>query len=168
MISATDAPTPTATIAIDPTLLALLPFIGVIVTVLVGLFGAWVQSRREHARWVREQRFEAYVRVRAIITRLEYTDADHKLADLRRGADDHDLESARQRLSEVDDYKEALLTIRADFFDATVPLTILGPASVDDATTALLDAMNRENEAEINAAKKLLVTEMRKALGVRY
>ena len=39
---------------------------------------------------------------------------------------------------------------------------------LDDATTALLDAMNRENEAEINAAKKRLVTEMRKALGVRY
>jgi hypothetical protein len=27
---------------------------------VVGLFGAWIQSRREHVRWIREQRLAAY------------------------------------------------------------------------------------------------------------
>lgn len=27
---------------------------------LIGLLGAWIQTRREHVRWVRQQRFEAY------------------------------------------------------------------------------------------------------------
>ena len=30
------------------------------VAALIGLFGAWIQSRREHERWVREQRLSAY------------------------------------------------------------------------------------------------------------
>lgn len=45
----------------DPLLLALLPLAGVAVTVLAGLFGAWIQGRREHSRWIQETRYHAYV-----------------------------------------------------------------------------------------------------------
>lgn len=42
---------------IDPTLLALLSiFGGATLTVIAGFFGAWIQSRREHSKWLREQR----------------------------------------------------------------------------------------------------------------
>lgn len=42
---------------IDP-LLSLL--IGALGAALLGLLGAWIQSFREHARWVREQRLRTY------------------------------------------------------------------------------------------------------------
>jgi hypothetical protein len=48
----------------DPITLALLSaFGGVTVTALAGLFGAWIQSRREHARWPHERRYAAYLGV---------------------------------------------------------------------------------------------------------
>lgn len=54
-------------VAIDPTVLALLTIFGsVTVTVLVGLIGAWLQSKREHARWLRERRYEAAVKAYAL------------------------------------------------------------------------------------------------------
>lgn len=43
---------------VDP-LLSLL--IGALGAALIGLLGALIQSRREHARWIREQRLAAYL-----------------------------------------------------------------------------------------------------------
>lgn len=57
MSSASDAAT---TVAIDPTLLALLPVVGVLLTIIAGLIGATVQRRGERAKWLRERRLEAY------------------------------------------------------------------------------------------------------------
>jgi hypothetical protein len=47
--------------AIDP-LVALLvgAFGAALLTVVGGLIGAWIQSIREHRKWLRERRFEAY------------------------------------------------------------------------------------------------------------
>jgi hypothetical protein len=42
---------------VDP-LVSLL--IGALGAALLGLFGAWIQSRREHSRWIRENRMVAY------------------------------------------------------------------------------------------------------------
>lgn len=33
---------------------------GAVGAALLGLFGAWIQSRREHGRWIREERLAAY------------------------------------------------------------------------------------------------------------
>lgn len=47
--------------AIDP-LIALLvgAFGAALLTVIGGLIGAWIQSIRDHRKWLRERRFEAY------------------------------------------------------------------------------------------------------------
>jgi hypothetical protein len=46
----------------DPVTLALLSvFGGVTVTALAGLLGAWIQSRRERARWLHERRYAAFL-----------------------------------------------------------------------------------------------------------
>ena len=42
---------------IDPYLSLL---VGAFGAALIGLFGAWIQSRREHSRWIRERRYDAY------------------------------------------------------------------------------------------------------------
>lgn len=44
---------------IDP-LISLL--VGAFGATLLGFVGAWIQSRREHAKWYRERRFEAYLK----------------------------------------------------------------------------------------------------------
>lgn len=50
----------TASVAIDATLLALLPISGVVLTIIAGLIGAAIQRRGERAKWIRERRLEAY------------------------------------------------------------------------------------------------------------
>ncbi|MDO7881780.1 hypothetical protein [Antiquaquibacter soli] len=50
-------PAAVAVASIDP-LLSLL--VGALGAALIGLLGAWIQSRREHFRWVREVRMDAY------------------------------------------------------------------------------------------------------------
>ncbi len=50
----------TETVAIDPTLLALIPVLTVVLTIIAGLTGAWIQGRRERARWLRERRLQVY------------------------------------------------------------------------------------------------------------
>lgn len=51
---------------VDP-LTALL--IGAFGASLIGLFGAWIQSRREHSKWLREKRYEAHLGFLAQIDR---------------------------------------------------------------------------------------------------
>lgn len=51
-----------ATANIDPFVLALASgFGGVLVSVAAGLIGAFTQSRREHKKWLKERRYEAYL-----------------------------------------------------------------------------------------------------------
>lgn len=48
--------------ALDPTLLALLSiFGGAALTVAAGFVGAWIQGRREHTKWLRDQRYLAHL-----------------------------------------------------------------------------------------------------------
>lgn len=49
---------------VDP-LVSLL--VGALGAALLGLFGAWIQSRREHAKWLREKRFAAYLTLLQVI-----------------------------------------------------------------------------------------------------
>jgi hypothetical protein len=52
---------PDYTAAIDPLVSLLVGALGASVIGLIGaLFGAWIQGRREHRKWLRERRYEAY------------------------------------------------------------------------------------------------------------
>lgn len=47
--------------ALEPIVFSLLSiFGGVVLTILAGLIGAWIQGRREHSKWQRDQRLKAY------------------------------------------------------------------------------------------------------------
>jgi len=62
----------TESVALDPTALALLSiFGGVAVTVVAGFIGAWIQGRREHSRWVRSQRYIAYIAILETLVEIE-------------------------------------------------------------------------------------------------
>lgn len=44
--------------------------VGALGAALLGLLGAWIQSRREHIRWLRAERLKAYVDVLQVLTRM--------------------------------------------------------------------------------------------------
>lgn len=67
-------PAAAAVATIDPLLSLLIGALGAAaLTVAGGFVGAWLQSRREHARWIREQRLAAYREVIGLTEKYPYT-----------------------------------------------------------------------------------------------
>lgn len=62
---------------IDPTALAILSiFGGAALTAFAGLIGASINARREHSRWVREQRISVYERALGLLEEVRYRERD--------------------------------------------------------------------------------------------
>ena len=183
-----------ATVAIDPTLLALLSiFGGALLTAAAAAWGAWRQSKREHMRWLRERRYESYVdQIRTLRT------VEAALANSNRVNDSHLRLSARaqelmQKLDEAkssDDEIEAIET-EADRIGAEkarltrqskmiekrlsglveeiehriAPFYLLGPAHVRDAARVAARAL-RDPAVDQEIAFRDLEAAMRRAIGV--
>lgn len=153
----TPSPSPAAvaaTVALDPTLLAILSiFGGAALTVIAGFFGAWIQSRREHSRWIRERRLEAFT---ALVTmHNEYESAE--IASTY----------AQGNPAALASYVAQLEAIREGFPRAITPLAILGPPSVSDAADEYTAASNAKDRDAMRVADAKMVAAMRKALGIR-
>jgi len=95
---------------IDP-LLSLL--VGALGAALLGLLGAAIQSRREHARWVREHRLATYERFMQVAYRVPRLDA---------GAGS---------LGELQSHQKEIK-------DALASLILVGPDSVIDAASVFM------------------------------
>jgi hypothetical protein len=54
---------------VDPLLILLTALGGALVAAAAGFIGAWLQGRREHEKWIRERRFEAYTRYMQVAQR---------------------------------------------------------------------------------------------------
>lgn len=124
---------------VDP-LFALL--VGALGASLLGLLGAWIQSRREHRKWLREQRFEAYRQFM-----IDMSDMSRIVSQtptlLNAGALKADIETLVERFSHS--------------FEA---VSLLGPKSVNAAGTewtsaALVVVRDRshENRVKLNRAR---------------
>lgn len=124
--------------------------------------GAAIESRREHRRWLRERRYEAYTRAFALIQGFSLN--AHKVEKiavrkvLNRGRSNV-LRSHKRRLREVqndpkiralDDYADRLYDSVAD---ALAPIQLLGPLHV----TKL--ALRMQNAYEANDAEALGVAQ---------
>ena len=180
--------------AIDPTLLALLSiFGGAMLTALAGVWGAWRQSRREHTRWVRERRYDAYTEFVQIVRSLLAERAS--ATELRKTSTDLDKERARitaepvagLSAAELDDRKarldnvaerekfvmenilsttENLKKLNARSAERVAAFYLLGPRRVTEAAVALGDVLNdrtRSGRKELQS----LESAMRDALGVQ-
>ena len=143
-----------STVSIDPTLLALLPIVGVLATVVGGFVGAWIQSRREHRKWLRERRFDAYVEILTLHNEIQA--ASIALASLPPGA------TPEQRSHVLDVHT----TLAKSFPAAVVPLSVLGPQVVTDAGGRVIAAINAKDRDAVSAAETALLVEMRKAVGI--
>lgn len=138
-----------ARVTVDP-LVSLL--VGALGAALLGLLGAWIQSRREHARWIREQRLAAYLDYIRLIERMPY-------------------------LTKVDEETLAFI----DSLTASVAtLRLVGPRAVFDAGVALSQAAIRDagfssepgierdpKMAGFKTARDTLVAAAQRELGIR-
>lgn len=103
-------------VALDPTLLALLSiFGGVALTIIAGAIGALIQHRREHTKWLRDQRLRVY--------------SDHLAAtdDFLRAAQNGDPAEAQ--------------VVAAASIRALSALQLVGPADLYDAANEFQAAM---------------------------
>ena len=115
---------------------ALIVLVGVLLTVGGSFFGAWLHDRREHARWVRQQRLDAYVRLLGILDAMDPA-IPSALGDLE------------QRLP----YE-------------TAASIILGPTAVREAVGDMGAAADRGDLHAFDAARTRLTAAMRAATGV--
>ncbi len=143
----------------DPTLLALLSiFGGVSITVLAGFIGAWIQGRREHAKWLREKRYEAYV------TFLAHSDKTTDIAEkIAKALKAKQFDTASRLVDEMElDSKSRPEAVGA--------VLILGGSGVQDATKLLVRQIVRSpaevDFAAVRQARSRLVLAMREVLGV--
>lgn len=153
--------------AIDPTLLAVLSiFGGVALTALAGLLGAWIQSRREHEKWLREKRLEAFTTSRIYVRRARALIADFREAQRKAAEGDQSAAAKNHAAERFAELKAESNRLLADFAESSTPLTILGPDDVDDAITAFSKALTDNDSDAAKAADKLVVSRMRTALRI--
>ena len=140
---------------VDP-LLSLL--VGALGAALLGLLGASIQARREHARWVRERRHEAYNAFMRVADRVRHRDQQANAA--------------------------ADASYYARIFEALGSIRLVGPDAVIDAAKAYGDAASAYERLELStdagadptvaptlerlsSARKVLIDLMRKELGMK-
>lgn len=113
--------------------------------------GAWIQSRREHKKWIRERRYEAYADLDATLARIE---ARWVIAD---GATDRRDEVARWMSKAVVE----------DFPGPVSRLNLVGPDRVVAAKDEYLFVWAHVDDAsERRRVSNRLKSEMRAALGI--
>lgn len=160
----------------DPVASTLLSvFGGVAFTALAGGIGALIQSRREHARWLRERRYDAVV---AALVLLEERDTlEQELDGLAARVHDINARDAagipvpnRELLSNA---TEAVKRVERRFHatiermdGALVPVRLLGPAPVTEATDALLLLGRASDDARAEATQRFSDA-ARVALGIK-
>lgn len=151
----------------DPLSLSLLSiFGGAGLTASAGLFGAWIQSRREHEKWVRERRYNAFVRVLDIMDRLS------TLA--QQATSPSDFEELREAALHKGDKLAAAVSLieRSDALkdelnDAIAPVLLLGPESVREALLRVTEAMKSGDEEAARGARRDVIRLMQQTLGVK-
>jgi len=125
---------------IDPTLYLIAGAFGAsIVGLMGGVVGAWIQSRREHSRWVRELREKAYRELLSVIGLNRLTE------DGRRDSNSE----ADRRTS------EALAAIR-----------LVGPNSVEEAATRYVEMYDEMRRTTIKGGPNLTAEKARKMTGI--
>ncbi len=165
--------------ALDPVLLSLLSiFGGVLVTVLGGFLGVWMQHRRAHRAWLRERRYEAYVGAYALIksfdlnryktlkiaARGEASVEEWKSADrdamtpAEIAALESKMDDIRPLLAEADDLYRTVATVLA-------PVILIGPQSVAQHVYDMQAAYESDDDDALGKAEVAFRDSVQKVLG---
>jgi DNA-binding helix-hairpin-helix protein with protein kinase domain len=176
-------------VTVQPIVLALIPILSVLLTVLSGLVGAWIQNRREHKKWVRERRFEAYIALSELVHAMEterdvvqdiaakqarafealrqlgeksVSEGEKKYLDAERAKVNRDLEQISERLDRA---RQNLLKMLDEWGIRKAPVSLLGTTNVKEAASLVFD-VKLDKKARINAIVGL-ERAMRQSLGIR-
>nr|WP_315267309.1 hypothetical protein [Microbacterium lemovicicum] len=153
----------------DPTALAILSiFGGAALTAGAGAVGAALQSRREHARWKRERRYEAYVAMIRFMDDVRTYNESKSLdsvpvARLRAAM----AKLARPKPDIIEHAQEAIeaaVTITNRQREVLAPILLLGPDSVVAAAKAVVNAM--DDSGALREAEIALRAEMRRVIAI--
>jgi len=137
----------------EPLLVALSGAVG---ATLLGLIGAWIARRSEHAKWVRQERLSAYREELAVIQRRNISNIYARVM----------AESGSRS-----DYSEDTLT---EWATAQAGILLVGPDAVYEASKAMRAAMTAptygkyptdEQDEEIVKTRAAFVAEVRKVVG---
>ncbi|WP_404472349.1 hypothetical protein [Microbacterium aerolatum] len=176
----------------DPTLLAVLSiFGGAGLTTAAGFVGAGIQARREHSRWIRERRLDAYVRFLAVVQafeaeNIEATEIGEQIKALgeqnaqthQRYQDSADPEerAALKAIGEgcnseleiliklSDRGSERVRKLRETLAEDSVPFGLLGPREVREAAFVV---EQNHGDNSFGESVALLHDAMRKALRIK-
>lgn len=164
------------TATIDPTLLTLLSIFGAVgVTTIAGVGLAFWQSKRDHARWVRERRYEGLTRILALADRYALHRAEGAEM-MRRSEEVHAAHaagdaSAASDLADLGDEMRANIEkvrpIQDELGDVAATLEIIGPNDVLEALNAYTDTLTGDDADATEQAKDAFVIAARKALRIR-
>ncbi|AZS48806.1 hypothetical protein [Microbacterium oxydans] len=162
--------------AIDPTLLAFLTIFGAAgVTTVAGAGLAIWQSRRDHARWVRERRYEGLTRILALADHYARRRADG--SEMMARADELHAKHASGDASAADSLHalgkdmernlEQVGPLHDEMTDVAAALEIIGPNDVLEALNAYTDTFPSDDPEATERAKDAFVIAARKALRIK-
>ena len=142
----------------------LLPVVvGGLVAVIGGFVGAWIQGRREHKKWLRERRFDAFVAVRSLIDRYEEVAVGARELKALSAAASVDRAAFAERAERG---IAQLAEVRKNYLEAQAPLMILGPRAVIDGMRRVIAAIDAADSDAQRRALQDMSVEMRKSLRV--
>ena len=168
-----------AATSIDPLAVVIISATGgAIVTALFALIGAAVSARREHTKWLREQRFEAYQRALRLIEHMRYLNDDRRqwkeMTDLPADMPKDErarLESALGKMVGEDGTAAGQWRrgreIREERVEAHAVLSIVGPPRVYFALDVAMAALTDGDSKGHREAVVQLNQEINKALKIK-
>jgi hypothetical protein len=167
MILATAAdPVTFASAAVD-----LVPVVvGAILALAGGVVAGVFQGRRDHERWLRERRYEAFVSAHAITAELRdyWSDIKRHLDDLTRLVESgkKDREELIELQEESDEMYRAVDAAQKRFYAVTATFSILGPKSMTAALNELSRVTTSADDEVFARAEEAFFKEAQKVLKV--
>lgn len=146
---------------------------GAVGAALIGLLGAWIQSRREHAKWLREQRMTLYLdflreaeKPPGDVDPAEYgaylDDLGIAYAAIELVGPDRVMDAAREHFFAVMDYTSARDARAADIDEEKFP-SVAARKAEDDKRAA---GLQRETERQ-SKTRRAFVVAARKQLAIK-
>jgi len=153
-------------VSIDPTLLALIPIVTAMLTILSGLAGAGIQGRREHAKWLRDRRLEAFITARVYVGQLEQILSE--LKDMT-GDDGKVVENTEKgvTIERAEVLRDESMALRKRMPEVTVAFDLLGSGVVEDSLNEVLRAIAANDKERTRNAKRDFLVQARSLLGIR-
>lgn len=161
--------------------------VGVLVTVSAGFLGAWVQSRREHRKWIRERRFEAFAQINLTIERMNsyekfvkrdisqetldelVADTGKTLAELDEATIERLKKAVAEKVGPPRTFAERMADlekVRVDIEHSMVNMGMLGTEAVTERAQRVIQLLTYDGSAEeVRAAISSMQSAMRDAIG---